>query len=255
MEDNLVIAGKFIKNRFFLGTGKFSSNQIMKEAIIASGVELVTVALRRVDDGSKAGNIMDFIPKNCIVMLNTSGARNAEEAVRIARIGKTAGLGNWVKIEIISDNKFLLPDNLETIRATEILSKDGFVVMPYMNPDLMDAKRLKDAGAASVMPLGSPIGTGKGLETKELIRILIDEIDLPVVVDAGIGVPSHAAQAMELGAAAVLANTAVAVAGDPVAAARAFSLATEAGRLGFLSNLQGERNHAQASSPLTGFLR
>lgn len=255
MEDCLVIAGKKIKNRFFLGTGKFSSNQIMKEAIVASGTQLVTVALRRVDDSKKAENILDFIPKDCIVMLNTSGARNAEEAVRIARIGKAAGLGNWVKIEIISDNKFLLPDNAQTIKATEVLSKEGYVVMPYMNPDLMDAKRLKDAGAASVMPLGSPIGTGRGLETKELIRILINEIDLPIVVDAGIGVPSHAAEAMELGAAAVLANTAVAVAGDPVAAARAFSLATEAGRLGFLAKLQGENNIARASSPLTGFLR
>ncbi len=255
MEDYLTIAGSSFRNRFFLGTGKFSSYQLMKEAIESSGVELVTVALRRVDDGKKAENILDFIPKNCVVMLNTSGARNADEAVRIARIGKSAGLGNWVKIEIICDNKFLLPDNAQTIKATEILSKEGFVVMPYMNPDLMDAKRLRDAGAASVMPLGSPIGTGRGLETKELLRILIDEIDLPIVVDAGIGAPSHAAEAMELGASAVLANTAVAVAGEPVVASRAFSLATEAGRLGYLAKLRGERNYPQASSPLTGFLR
>lgn len=255
MDDALIIANRKFTNRFFLGTGKFPSNEVMKEAIISSGAQLVTVALRRIDLESKSDNILDFVPKDCVIMTNTSGARNAQEAVRIARLARAGGGGDWIKIEVISDNKYLLPDNGETIKATEILAKEGFIVMPYMNPDLMDARRLKDAGAASIMPLGAPIGTNKGLCTQELIRILVAEIDLPVVVDAGIGRPSHAAQAMELGCAAVLANTAVAVAKDAVKIARAFSLAVEAGRLTYLSGPGPVKDRAEASSPLTGFLR
>ncbi len=254
-EDALIIAGERIENRFFLGTGKFASYALMQKSIEASEARVVTVALRRVDKNQKAENILDFIPKKCIVMANTSGARTADEAVRIARLSRALGCGPWVKIEVIPDNVYLLPDNAETIKATEVLAKEGFVVMPYVNPDLADAKRLRDAGAASIMPLGSPIGTNKGLSTRELIRILIDQIDLPIIVDAGIGRPSQAAEAMELGAAAVLANTAVAVSRDPVSVAVAFSLAVRAGRLAYLSGINPVRDKADASSPLTGFLQ
>lgn len=254
-KDSLIIAGHEFHNRFFLGTGKFSSHEVMKQAIIGSQTELLTIALRRIDPGSTCENILDFIPKNCILMTNTSGARNAQEAVRIARLANACGGSNWIKIEVIADNKYLLPDNLETIRATEILAKEGFIVMPYVNPDLMDARRLKDAGAASVMPLGAPIGTNKGLRTKEMLKILVEEIDLPIVVDAGIGKPSQAAEAMELGCAAVLVNTAVAVAKDPVKIAKAFTLAVQAGRQAYLAGPGPEKEQAEASSPLTGFLR
>ena len=255
MTTQLIIAGQPVRSRFFLGTGKFASYQIMKQAIISSGAHIVTVALRRVDLQAKEENILEYIPKDCIIMANTSGARNAEEAIRIARLARALGCGNWIKIEVIPDNKYLLPDNTQTIYAAEALAKEGFIVMPYVNPDLADARRLRDAGAASIMPLGAPIGTNKGLCTRELIKILIEEIELPIVVDAGIGRPSHAAQAMEIGAAAVLVNTAVAASDNPVSAARAFSLAVEAGRLAYESGLSPIRENAQASSPLTGFLR
>jgi len=255
MDDPLIIAGQIIRNRFFLGTGKFASYELMREAIIASRAHIVTVALRRVDAHFPQDNILEYIPKDCIVMANTSGARNADEAVRIARIARAAGCGEWIKIEVIPDNKYLLPDNAETIRATEVLAKEGFIVMPYVNPDLADARRLTDAGAASVMPLGAPIGTNKGVCMRELIKILVQEIKLPIVVDAGIGRPSHAAEAMELGAAAVLANTAVATAEDPVLTAQALSMAVEAGRIAYRAGVVMPKDKAEASSPLTGFLR
>ncbi len=255
MTDDLIIAGQKIRSRFLIGTGKFASSDIMKKAIEASGAHIVTVALRRIDKDSKSESIIDYIPKGLILMTNTSGARNADEAVRIARIARAAGCGDWIKIEIIPDNKYLLPDNLETIRATEKLAKEEFIVMPYVNPDLADARRLYNAGAASIMPLGAPIGSNKGVTTRELVRILVSEIKLPVIVDAGIGKPSQASEAMELGAAAVLANTGVAVADDPVSMARAFALAIEAGRLCYLSGPGAVCDTAQASSPLTGFLR
>lgn len=255
MSDDFVIAGQEIRSRFLIGTGKFASYDIMKKAIEASCAHIVTVALRRVDHGSKSENIIDYIPKGLIIMTNTSGARNAKEAVRIAHIARAAGCGDWIKIEIILDNKYLLPDNLETIRATEILAKEGYIVMPYVNPDLADARRLYNAGAASVMPLGAPIGSNKGVTTRELVRILVNEIKLPIIVDAGIGKPSHASEAMEIGAAAVLANTGVAVADDPVSMARSFALAVEAGRLCYLSGPGAICDTAEASSPLTGFLR
>lgn len=254
MVDQLIIGGRKIKSRLFLGTGKFSTHQIIPKLIESSGAEVVTVALRRINLDAPEENMLNFIPEECVLMPNTSGARNADEAIRIARLAKAMGCGNWVKIEVIADNKYLLPDNLETIRATEVLAKEGFVVLPYMCPDLMDAKRLRDAGAAAVMPLGAPIGTNKGLQTRELVKILIAEIELPIVVDAGIGKPSEAAAAMELGAAAVLVNTAIATAGDPVVMGRAFGKAVEAGRLAYLSGLGATKEFAEASSPLTGFL-
>jgi len=254
MEDKLSIGSVELTSRLFIGTGKFSKNVHIEECIKASGCSVVTVAVRRIDFENPQENMLNFIPSGCLVMPNTSGARNSKDAVRIARLAREAGCGNWVKIEVISDNKYLLPDNYETIKATEILAAEGFVVLPYMNPDLMVAKALKNSGAAAVMPLGSPIGTNRGLKMKEMIRILIEEIDLPIVVDAGIGKPSHAAEAMEMGAAAVLVNTAIATSLDPAAAALAFSLAIKAGRLSFTSGAPKQLQYAQASSPLEGFL-
>lgn len=254
MHDRFKIAGLEIKSRFLLGTGKFPSNEVMRAAIEASRAHIVTAALRRVDLDSEEENILDHIPEGLIMMTNTSGARDAGEAVRIARLSRAMGAGNWIKIEVITDNKHLLPDNAETIKATAILAAEGFIVMPYFNPDLADARRLRDAGAASLMPLGAPIGTNKGLCTKELIKILVAEVDLPVIVDAGIGRPSQAAEAMELGAAAVLVNTAVATAQDPAGMAAAFALAVEAGRRACLAGPGAVSETARASSPLTGFL-
>jgi thiazole synthase len=254
MNDNLIIGERKLENRLFIGTGKFSNYQIMGEAVRQSGAQVVTVALRRVNLEQPQESELNYIPEGCILMPNTSGARTAEEAVKIARIARAAGCGNWVKIEVVTDQRYLLPDNYETIKATEILAKEGFVVLPYISPDLMVAKRLMEAGAAAVMPLGAPIGSNRGLRTRELIRILIEEIDLPVIVDAGIGKPSEAAEAMEMGAAAVLVNTAIATAKDPVAMAKAFSLAVKAGRMAYLSGLAPTKKYAEASSPLTGFL-
>lgn len=254
MLGKLKISNYEFESRFFLGTGKFSSNILMKESIVVSKTQLVTIALRRVDLNAKDENILSFIPENIILMPNTSGARDADEACRIARLARVMCKSDFIKIEVINDSKYLLPDNFETIKATEILAKEGFIVMPYMNPDLNDARRLMNAGAASIMPLGSPIGTNRGVATEEMIKILISEIDLPIIVDAGIGKPSHASHAMELGASAVLVNTAVAVAGDPVNMALAFSKAIEAGRLAFNAKTAPIKDYAEASSPLTGFL-
>lgn len=253
-KDVLKIGGKELTSRLFLGSGKFASNRIIPDVVTASGAQVVTVALRRVDSTAVEENVLTHIPKDCVLMPNTSGARNADEAVRIARLARAAGCGDWIKIEVVSDNRYLLPDNYETIKATEILASDGFVVLPYMSPDLMVAKRLVEAGAAAVMPLGAPIGTNRGLKTKELVRILIEEISLPIIVDAGIGKPSEAAKAMEMGAAAVLVNTAIAAIGDPVTMGRAFGLAVAAGRLAYLCGLGSVQQYAIASSPLTGFL-
>ncbi|MFH1996897.1 MAG: thiazole synthase [Candidatus Omnitrophota bacterium] len=255
MEEILEIAGKQIRSRLFVGTGKFASYPVMKSALEASGAEVVTVALRRVDGASKTENILEYIPRGAIVMTNTSGARNADEAVRIARLAKAGGAGNWIKIEVIQDNKYLLPDNLETLRATEILVKEGFVVLPYMSPDLSMARRLVDAGAAAVMPLGSPIGSNRGVKTRELVEIMIREIPMPVIVDAGLGKPSEACECMEIGCAAVLVNTAIAIAEDPAAMAKAFNKAVKAGRLAYCAGLPPTSAGANASSPLTGFLR
>ena len=254
MSSPLVLGGREFKSRFFLGTGKFKNKTDLAESIKLSETEIVTVALRRIDLERHEENILEYIPKNITLLTNTSGARNAQEAIRIARLAKASGCGNWVKIEVINDSKYLLPDNGETIKATEVLAAEGFVVLPYVSPDLYVARALVSAGAAAVMPLGSFIGSNQGLQTRDFIRVLINEIDIPIVVDAGIGAPSQAAEAMEMGADAVLVNTAVAVAQHPAGIARAFALAVEAGRLGYLSGLPAKRSIANASSPLTGFL-
>ena len=253
--DKLIIGGIEFGSRLLIGTGKFSNKQIIPNVVEACETEVVTMALRRVDIDSKEDNILEYIPKQCTLLPNTSGARTAEEAVRIARLARAMGAGDCIKIEVISDTKYLLPDNYETIKATKILAEEGFSVFPYMNPDLMDAKRLVDAGAATVMPLGAPIGTNRGIKMKEIIQIIIDEIDIPIIVDAGIGKPSDAAQAMEMGADAVFVNTAIATANDPVKMAEAFSLAVKAGRLGYFAKMGEQHKLAQASSPLTNFLR
>lgn len=255
MSDELIIAGKTIRSRLITGSGKYRDDRIIKDVLDAAECDIITVALRRIDFDRPDDSVLNFIPEGKILLPNTSGARTAEEAVRIARLAREMGIGNWIKIEVINDQKYLLPDNFETIKATEILAKDGFVVLPYMSPDLGAAKRLVDAGAAAVMPLGAPIGTNRGLRTKEMIEILISEINLPVIVDAGIGLPSHATEAMEMGAAAILLNTAIASSDNPVLMARAFKLAVQAGRLAYLSGPGGTSRFAQASSPLTGFLR
>ncbi|HUW64196.1 MAG TPA: thiazole synthase [Spirochaetia bacterium] len=254
MDDLLAIGGQKIASRLFLGTGKFSANRFIPLTVEASGAQVVTVALRRVDFDHAEEDVASFVPPTCILMPNTSGARNAGEAVRLARIARAAGCGNWVKIEVIDDQKYLLPDNYETLKATEVLAAEGFVVLPYFSPDLTVARRLEKAGAAAVMPLGSPIGSNRGLRTEELLRILIAEIKVPVIVDAGIGRPSEAAYAMEMGAAAVLVNTAIATAQDPPAMARAFGQAVAAGRTAYLAGLPETSDLARASSPLTGFL-
>jgi len=252
--DGLELGGRLLRSRLLLGTGKYSSDALIPDVVRASGAEVITVALRRVDLGATTDNVMRHIPEGMQLLPNTSGARDAEEAVRIARLARAAGCGNWIKIEVISDTKYLLPDGYQTAVATEILAREGFVVLPYMNPDLYVARSLVDAGAAAVMPLGAPIGSNRGLLTREMIRILIDQISLPVIVDAGLGAPSHACEAMEMGAAACLVNTGIASAADPVAMARAFGRAVQAGREAFLAGRGGTREEASASSPLTGFL-
>lgn len=255
MKDVLEISGQSLQSRLFLGTGKFSANAVIPEVVAACGAQVVTVALRRIDLQYPEENVASYIPQDCIIMPNTSGARNAAEAVRIARLAQAAGYGNWIKVEVIADNRYLLPDNYETIKAIETLATEGFIVLPYMSPDLAAAKRMVEAGAAAVMPLGAPIGSNRGLKTKELIRILIEEIPVPVIVDAGLGRPSEAAEAMELGAAAVLVNTAIATAGEPVLMGSAFRQAVEAGRKGYLARPGAIRREGAASSPLTGFLQ
>lgn len=253
MQDKLILGNHEFTSRFILGSGKYSLD-LIKAAIENAGAQIITLALRRAATGEVA-NIMDYIPKNITLLPNTSGARNAEEAVRIARLAREIGCGDFIKIECIRDSKYLLPDNYETAKATEILAKEGFVVMPYMYPDLNAARDMQNAGAACIMPLGAPIGSNKGLCTKDFIKILIDEIDLPIIVDAGIGKPSQACEAMEMGAAAVMANTAIATAGDIPAMADAFKKAIEAGRTAYLSGTgRVIEKGAVASSPLTGFL-
>jgi thiazole synthase len=253
--DDFIIGGQTLKSRLFVGTGKFPAHDMIGEVMKRSGSQVVTVAMRRVDLTSAEDNVLEYIPKEAILLPNTSGARNAEEAVRIARLARASGCGDWIKIEVISDHKYLLPDNLETLKATEILAKEGFIVLPYMSPDLMMAKSMESAGAAAVMPLGAPIGTNRGLKTKELVKILIEEIKVPIIVDAGIGKPSEATECMEMGAAAVLVNTAIATANNPVLMAEAFGQAVEAGRKAYLAGPGVTKQYAEASSPLTGFLR
>ena len=253
-EDKLILGGHEFTSRFILGSGKVSL-ELVQACIEQAGAQIITLALRRANEGGLA-NILDYIPEGITLLPNTSGARSAEEAVRIARLSRELGCGDFVKVEVIRDSRYLLPDNQETIKATEVLAKEGFVVMPYMYPDLNVARDLVDAGAAAVMPLASPIGSNKGLATREFIQILIDEIDLPIIVDAGIGRPSQACEAMEMGAAAIMANTALATAGDLPLMASAFKKAIEAGRQAYLAGLGRVLTRgASASDPLTGFLR
>lgn len=254
----LVIAGREFSSRLLLGTGKFSAPETMRDALAASGTQIVTVALRRADLSGQRdpfANILEFIdPKKYLLLPNTSGAMNAGEAVRLARLAAAAGLPKWVKLEIHPDPRYLLPDPIETLKAAEQLVQEGFTVLPYINADPVLAKRLQDAGCATVMPLGSPIGSNRGLQTRDQIRIIIEQATVPVIVDAGIGAPSHAAEAMELGADAVLVNTAIAVANDPNRMAVAFKMAVEAGRAAYETGLGGQSETASATSPLTGFL-
>ena len=253
MSDKLIIGGHEFQSRFILGSGKFSL-EIVKAVVENGGAEIVTLALRRANLGGEE-NILDYIPKGITLLPNTSGARNAEEAVRIARLAREMKCGNFVKVEVIHDSKYLLPDNFETMKATEILAKEGFIVMPYMYPDLNVARSLVNAGASAVMPLAAPIGSNKGLCTKDFIQILVDEIDLPIIVDAGIGRPSQACEAMEMGVDAIMCNTAIATANNVALMSKAFKQAIEAGRTAYLAG-PGRvlNNKAEASSPLTGFL-
>lgn len=252
----LIIAEKQFSSRLFIGTGKYASNALMADAIEASGTQMVTVALRRVDIENENDNMLAAVDRAKVQLLpNTSGARDADEAVRLSRLARAASGINWVKLEVTPDPYYLLPDGTETLKAAEILVRDGFVVLPYIHADPILAKKLQDVGCATVMPLASPIGSNQGIKTRASIEIIIEQATVPVVVDAGLGAPSHAAEAMEMGADAVLVNTAIAVADDPVAMARAFKWAVEAGRLAFETGMAPKLDTASASSPLTGFLR
>ncbi|MBO5543937.1 MAG: thiazole synthase [Oscillospiraceae bacterium] len=254
MNDTWKLGEHSFTSRFILGSGKYNL-KLIRAAVEQGGAEIITLALRRANT-QESENILDYIPKGVTLLPNTSGARNAEEAVRIARLSRAMGCGDFVKVEIMHDAKYLFPDNYETVRATETLAKEGFVVLPYMNPDLNVARDLVNAGAAAVMPLAAPIGSNKGLATREMIQILIDEIDLPIIVDAGIGKPSQACEAMEMGASAIMANTAIATAGDVPEMASAFRLAIEAGRKAYLTGMgRVLARGGSASDPLTGFLR
>lgn len=252
--DKLILGGVEFESRLLTGTGKFSSKDEIPKMLKASESQIITMALRRVNFNNSDENILNYIPKNITLLPNTSGARNAEEAIKIARIARAAGCGNFIKIEVINDMKYLMPDNAETIKATKVLADEGFIVLPYMTPDLIAGQRLKEAGAAAVMPLGSPIGSNRGIETKAIIEIMIENIDLPIIVDAGIGKPSQAAEAMEMGAAAVLVNTAIACSPNPAEMGKAFALAVKAGRMAYKAKMAEESRYANASSPLTGFL-
>lgn len=254
MNDKLVLKGHEFESRLLTGTGKFSDKNLIAPMLEASKSNIITMALRRINFENPKENILNYIPKHITLLPNTSGARNAEEAVKIARIAREAGCGDFIKIEIINDMKYLMPDNEETVKATKILADEGFIVLPYIMPDLITAKKLEEAGAAAVMPLGAPIGSNKGLLTKPLIEMLNDNKRLPIIVDAGIGAPSQAAEAMEMGVDAVLVNTAISTAEDPVMMGKAFAMAVDAGRMAYLAKLAKTSKYANASSPLTDFL-
>ncbi|HEV2037076.1 MAG TPA: thiazole synthase [Candidatus Eremiobacteraceae bacterium] len=255
MTDLLSLGGRTFRSRLIVGTGKFSSPEVMADALAASGAEMVTVALRRVDLDAPANPITDFIDQSrYLIVPNTSGAADADEALRLARLARAAGLPDWIKVEVIPDPRYLMPDPIETLKACEILVREGFVVLPYIHADPVLAKRLEEVGAAAVMPLAAPIGSGKGLKMEAAIAMIIEQATVPVIVDAGLGVPSHAAAAMEMGADAVLVNTAIASAAHPARMAHAFKLAVEAGRSGRLAGRAPELALGSASSPLTGFL-
>ena len=253
-DDPLVIAGREFRSRLITGSGKYDSFETMREAVLASECELLTVAVRRVDFDSPGDDITAFVPEGILLLPNTSGAETAEEAVRLARLARAGGLPTWIKLEVIPDPRYLLPDPVETLRAAATLVEDGFTVLPYMLPDPVLARKLEDVGCATVMPLASPIGSGWGLKLEETIRIMVEQARIPVIVDAGLGAPSHAAAALELGADAVLVNTAIARADDPVAMARAFRLAVDAGRTARVAGLIAQQHAAEASSPLAGIV-
>jgi len=255
VQDPLVIAGREFRSRLIVGTGKYPSFETMREAIVASGTEMVTVALQRVDLDAPGESILDFLPEDVLLLPNTAGARTAEEAIRLARLARAGGLPDWIKLEVIPDPRYLLPDPVETLRAAQELVADGFTVLPYVLPDPVLAKRLEAAGCATVMPLAAPIGSGRGLKLRHTIEILVEQADVPIVVDAGLGAPSHAAECLELGADAVLVNTAIALAEDPVEMARAFRLGVEAGRAARLAGVIEESETARASSPVEGLVR
>jgi thiazole synthase len=254
--DPFLIGGVALESRLFIGTGKYGADSLIPSVAAASGAQVITVAMRRVEKGQQG--ITAHIPKTMRLLPNTSGARTAGEAVRLARLARAAGCGDWIKIEVIADSRYLLPDGYQTAKAVEMLVREGFTALPYINPDLYVARDCEQAGAAAIMPLGAPIGTNRGLRTREMIAILIEETDLPIVVDAGIGRPSQACEAMEMGAAACLVNTAIASADDPVRMAAAFGRAVQAGRDAWLAGagtVKASGDGAEASSPLTGFLR
>jgi thiazole synthase len=252
VNDELVIAGRSFRSRLILGTGKYDSFETMRDAVAASGAEMVTVAVRRIDFDAPEEDITAFLPDGVLLLPNTSGCETAEEAVRTARLARAGGLPDWIKLEVIPDPDYLLPDPVETLRAAEMLVAEGFTVLPYVLPDPVLARKLEEVGCATVMPLAAPIGSGRGLKLKDSIRIMIEQVEVPVVVDAGLGAPSHAAEAMELGADAVLVNTAVAMADDPVEMAAAFALAVEAGRRGYRAGILEETQAARPSSPVGG---
>jgi thiazole synthase len=252
VDDSLTIAGRSFGSRLILGTGKYESFATMRHAVAASGTEMVTVAVRRIDFDEPGEDITAFLPDDVLLLPNTSGCETADEAVRTARLARAGGLPEWIKLEVIPDPRYLLPDPVETLQAAEALVADGFVVLPYMFPDPVLAKKLEEVGCATVMPLAAPIGTGRGLKLRDAIGIMIEQADVPVVVDAGLGAPSHAAAAMEMGADAVLVNTAIARADDPVAMASSFRLAVEAGRVAYRSGIMEEQETAVPSSPVGG---
>jgi thiazole synthase len=251
-QEPLVIAGREFRSRLLTGTGKFDTFETMRAALAASGTEIVTVAVRRIDFDAPGDDIADFLPEGVLLLPNTSGCETAEEAIRSAQLARAGGLPDWVKLEVIPDPRYLLPDAVETLRAAAALVEDGFTVLPYVLPDPVLQKKLEEVGCATVMPLAAPIGSGRGLKLVDTIKIMVEQAEVPLVVDAGLGAPSHAAGALELGADAVLVNTAIARAGDPVAMAHAFRLAVEAGREAFLAGLIEEQTRAEASSPLAG---
>lgn len=252
--DQLVVAGREFRSRLITGTGKYETFELMRDAVLASGCEMVTVAVRRIDLDAPGDDITSFLPEDVLLLPNTSGCETADEAVRTARLARAGGLPDWIKLEVIPDPRYLLPDPVETLRAAAQLVEDGFTVLPYVLPDPVLQKKLEEVGCATVMPLAAPIGSGRGLKLRDAIRIMIEQAEVPLVVDAGLGSPSHAAEAMELGADAVLVNTAIARAGDPVAMADAFRLAVEAGRRAHLSGLVEELTEAVPSSPVGGTL-
>jgi thiazole synthase len=254
MNDTLTIAGRTFGSRLITGTGKYDSFETMRDAVLASGCAIVTVAVRRIDFDARDEDITTFVPEDILLLPNTAGSETADEAVRVARLARAGGLPDWIKLEVIPDPRYLLPDPVETLRAAATLVEDGFTVLPYMLPDPVLARKLEGVGCATVMPLAAPIGSGRGLKLRDSIRIMIEQAEVPVVVDAGLGSPSHAAEAMEMGADAVLVNTAIAHAEDPVSMARAFRLAVEAGRLAYDAGIMDESEAAQPSSPVTGLV-